>query len=1843
MEIRLRADIARLQRDMNEIRRITGDTLSGIDRAVEATKSALKGLVGIAALTMLARDAINAQREFDKLNATLVTATASTANAAQAFKALQAFAATTPYSLKEATEGFIKMRNMGLDPSEKALRSYGNMAAAMGKDLNQMIEAVADAATSEFERMKEFGIRSKKNGDEVALTFRGVTTVVKDDAKAIEGYLQHLGEVNFGGSMELRAATLDGAISNLGDTWQDTMRTIAQNGIGDTTQSGVMGLTGALTDLSAILDAVAGAAKNEGEAVKELAPLHKALTTVFEAVAVLGTNVFYVLQQVTNELGGLAAQAAAVASGDLAGAKAIGDMMKVDAEEARIAIDAKTEAILGAAAKAQKAAAAEAAAKKAGNRDDLARYKTVLTAAEEAADLERKHAEFRLKYATKEQMMMAELKKQRNELGATFTAEDEALIRKHFAETDKGATKAAAAASQEKAAYQSLITSIHEKIAAGKLEMLGYDQLSEAQKMGIKLDAAIGTGKNKLSEPHIKLARNLIAVVAAQDLVNASNKFYAEQAEARLAADGALIQSAQDEADRNVELAKTFGLTKTAIEAMELARLREQLAQADSSKGYTAEIAKLEELIHQRERSAKALASIDGRQAGVDQSKRLGVDIPGEFGKVEDPFKNFGSTLRATFDSAGDGLQKMADAMAGLSASGKNYEKEMQVINDLRATKDPGNMAMAMKNEQKLIETTKNDQLGAYANMAGAAKSYFDEKSDAYRLLNGLEAGMHMMQMANQAQKLFGSLFGTTAEVTAKTAGNALVATSGVASDAVQLPGAIALASARAVGAVANQGGGDPYTAFARIAAMIGIMAGIGLMVGGGGSSSAPTVSMDAFAAQKANDGTGSVLGDPGAKSESIQNSLDALEGYAKPGLLFTSQMVGLLRSINTSLSGATNSLLQSGFDAFGSDFKGSSTSSGGGIAGAIFGSSSSSSTLSDLGLAFADQTIAAAMQSIQLKKYQVTRTDSESSGFLGFGSSSHTSYNTQMSAVDDKVARSMTMATQQMFDLVEKAASQIGASQQQIDAIKTLDTGLGKISLKDKTGQEIEELLNAVFSKMGDSMATIIAPGIVDMQKAGEGYLETLVRVTNGLSITNTWSRIFGRSLLDVSIAGATAANQLADAFGGLDALIEQSEAFYSAYYTQAEQAANSQLQVSEALASVNLAMPQTKTELRNLADALSQDLTPSGMAAYAMLLSIAPEFSDTAELMQELAADTAEKLMEAFTGRGLLVPALDVTTLKTLLLKDTLISTYTAAGNISTLFLDVNSGLISFGTHATVLTGDLTGAQLAANLLQREIVDLGIGASGAVLDIAAIGNALANVNTETFVTTMGLVFENLAERIGSVIDDIGSERIALREAALQIINPTVMSKAAIQRGIAGINTALPSNAAAVAAALALSKAQAKLTSAESIASPARAAANATLASAAAARDALAGILQQGVGKYFSSYFLSTNAQIQSGDLYKGTQNDAGFVAQSQYGSGFDYSSAEDNFFAKSRAAAQAAAAAAPLFAAEAAAKTAQQAALKLAMATQLAYADALQDFTIDASKSVSKLSKLREETVKYYDAQKQLADLMTSSADSLRGTVADIRYSTMTDAQQFDSLQASYATAYSMALSTDGEALAGYGSTLNSALNPLLEKAKEVLSGSSYAAFASTAIARAEAIAARLETLTPTNYQADSLAMLSQIDVTLAALDASSKSAERIISDAIGAGADKTSAGLHAVIAALTGQAIPAFAMGGDHTGGLRLVGENSPELEVTGPSRIFNASQTRGMLSGGSGSSAGNTARLEALVEQQNQELIAMRAELRAIAVSNAKMARLADRVYVEGALVRTDADMPLTVVA
>lgn len=436
VEIRLRADIARLQQDLNRARAEVNGAINGMSQAVEKFKGLLGGMFAVGSILAIAHEVIAAQREFDKLNTSLITATGSSKNAAQAFAALQKFAASTPYDLKQTTEAFLKLRNLGLTPSERALTSYGNTAGAMGKDLMQLVEAVADATTGEFERLKEFGIKAKQEGDKVSLTFQGVTTKIGNNAAAIEKYLMDLGETKFAGGMELQAKTLDGAISALGDSWQATLRTFAQSGFGDATKEGVLGLTEALGNLQSITMAVAGQSKDAKGEVESFSLVSATLTPIFETIALVGNDVAFTFRALGREIAGFAAGITTFAEGVADGWRGLGTAAKgmfengwgnsdtvlkglgqtVDSLKGsftgmlaisqeiteqsaadRIATDARAVAIIGAAAARKKAAEEEAK----DTSDQLARYKIVGDTKAQQSDAEKKAAAEALAFYTK--------------------------------------------------------------------------------------------------------------------------------------------------------------------------------------------------------------------------------------------------------------------------------------------------------------------------------------------------------------------------------------------------------------------------------------------------------------------------------------------------------------------------------------------------------------------------------------------------------------------------------------------------------------------------------------------------------------------------------------------------------------------------------------------------------------------------------------------------------------------------------------------------------------------------------------------------------------------------------------------------------------------------------------------------------------------------------------------------------------------------------------------------------------------------------------------------------------------------------------------------------------------------------------------------------------------------------------------------------------------------------------------------------------------------------------------------------------------------------------------------
>jgi hypothetical protein len=331
LRIELSAETASFRRDMDKARsdirsvskQMTSD-LDGFSTKIGATSAAIGSLtavIGALATSAAVGMFVSTITEFERLNASLKTITGSSEGADQAMSWLRDFAADTPFQLSQVVTAFTKLKALGLEPSRAALESYGNTSAAMGKDLNQMIEAVADAATGEFERLKDFGIKAKSEGDKVSFTFQGVTTTVKKNAKEIEGYLMRIGENQFAGAMADQMDTLNGKLSNLKDATDalvvalgDTgLRDVFKNLVGDTVEQ---------------MEELTNWFKDNPDTVRAWGnTLMNVLDTVATGVWTLSSSL---MKMGGYTIAAAAAQAVSLAEGDLKAVKAIGDQWMAD-------------------------------------------------------------------------------------------------------------------------------------------------------------------------------------------------------------------------------------------------------------------------------------------------------------------------------------------------------------------------------------------------------------------------------------------------------------------------------------------------------------------------------------------------------------------------------------------------------------------------------------------------------------------------------------------------------------------------------------------------------------------------------------------------------------------------------------------------------------------------------------------------------------------------------------------------------------------------------------------------------------------------------------------------------------------------------------------------------------------------------------------------------------------------------------------------------------------------------------------------------------------------------------------------------------------------------------------------------------------------------------------------------------------------------------------------------------------------------------------------------------------------------------------------------------------------
>lgn len=743
-------------------------------------------------------------------------------------------------------------------------------------------------------------------------------------------------------------------------------------------------------------------------------------------------------------------------------------------------------------------------------------------------------------------------------------------IRLSIAQRVSDASKSAAAMRDE----ASVQAEINAQVAGGLVPAERAGELVRQRMAELPLLAAIEAAQQRGLTAEVKKA------------TDALNEQQTAQAKVDAARKGAFYAAADQDGDRRLhalrEEARLLGATDEE-RARGNARIRAE--QEILAQGFALNDAYAKRYID------KQVEIAGNAELNAQAQRNLNDELTFAADKWDLIARNVQSAASGMADAFG-GVGRAIGDVAAIYANFQADRERLDVQHDAALAKVGSDQAAQMRANTKFALASATAQVGMFGDMTSAAKGFFKEGSDGYQALAAAEKTFRAIEFAMSVRAM---------------AQDAIETASSVAKSGVR-------AAAHAAEAVAKAIASLPFPLnIAAGAATAAVLSSIGIAIGGafGGEGKNNL--------EKPNTGTGTVLGDGKAQSESLRLAIDQLREVDTLTNTFARQMAGSLRSIDSQIGGLAAVLVRSGnisadskvAEGFKPNLIGSVLGKiplVGGLLGSLFGSKTSviASGLfggaQSIGQILAGGFDASTYSDVEKKK-------------KFFGITTGKSYSTQFGEADAALEQQFTLILRSFATAVSGAAEPLG---QATDAIEQRLNGfvvnIGKIDLKGLTGAEIQEKLEAVFGAAADSMANAAFPGIERFQEVGEGAFETLVRVASTAeAVTNALDQM-GDAAREMSLEAKLG---LADQFETIGDLTNAIGEYFEAFYTPAEQLEARTEQLARVFDDLGFAIPDTLAAFRDLVDA--QDLnTSAGQAAYATLIQLAPAF---AELQKSLA----------------------------------------------------------------------------------------------------------------------------------------------------------------------------------------------------------------------------------------------------------------------------------------------------------------------------------------------------------------------------------------------------------------------------------------------------------------------------------------------------------------------------------------------------------------------------------------------------------------------------------------------
>jgi tape measure domain-containing protein len=710
---------------------------------------------------------------------------------------------------------------------------------------------------------------------------------------------------------------------------------------------------------------------------------------------------------------------------------------------------------------------------------------------------------------------------------------------------------------------------------------------------------------------------------------------------------------------------------------------------------------------------APIMAQFD-KNAGAEATKKATDDATASLDaynkKLDDAntkTSDLGAVTSAIFDGALGGITAMAGAFDAMVASIDANTKKLQENADAKklneATVDPvkkaANFEKYAKAEAKLNNDNVKASLTGASQMAGAAANLFDKKSSAAKAFHNIEIGLSVLRLAMDIKEIASSMTKT------------------------------AVKTAEGASTMFAQSG---WLGFAGVAAMLAVMAGLGFASGGSGGASEPP---------KSNDGTGTVLGDSSAKSESLAKTNDLLKN------IHASEYVEL-RGINAGVNNLSKSILNTVTQLF----------QGGGLSGvsltqtdALTGISKSLNTLMAIGtgglsilvskipliggifdkvnsfLFGGKQTQSVVGQGIEtwgtnlggvisggnVAAGEYADIKTHTSGGL-FGKSKD-SYMTGYQAVGADMQKALNDVFKNVGTNLLVVAKSLG--QGLTETVKKAIIPAMRVDLMGLTGEDAAKKLNNVIGATLDTMSSDIFGKVVGKyQQLGEGMFETASRIVMEVEIVKDAFAQSGKKLTGDVIGIADAFIQ---ASGGLEEFQKRFEFFIDKFTTDAEKQTRATKTIKGSLkeeftdAQIKKAL-SSRDNYASMVDFRAGKKGKENIAEYALLLEMAPKLDEYFSNKESLANDKTAmniKLMDLQGNksgalaktRELELAAMD----KTLRPMQQLIYAQTDLNNANTLAAALLAKRNTQEIQLMNLSGDTAGALAKTRALELAAMD--------------------------------------------------------------------------------------------------------------------------------------------------------------------------------------------------------------------------------------------------------------------------------------------------------------------------------------------------------------------------------------------------------------------------------------------------------------------------------------------------------------------------------------------------------